>query len=117
MEIYNGLDRFERKYKLYYKTKSGEKKRFFQTDSGVRLDAACVKNKEKKDLFLFLEYGGGNASAEDRYSIFDPNTNKILIQPISWLEGNYKQVELLLGYSPPFPIYDETEKIFFCCSK
>lgn len=115
IEMYNGFDISEIKYKLYYKEKNEGKKLFFKTRKGVILNAACIQNKRKQDLMLFLESSGGNAGPEDRYGIFDPNAKKMLMSPPSKDEGNSKEVEKLIGYTPPFPIYDGKDKTFFCC--
>lgn len=115
VEMYNGFDLFETKYKLYFKAKNTEKQLFFKTKRGVILDTACIQNKKKQELMLFLEYGGGNVAPEDRYGIFDPNTEKMLLKPTSWDKGNSKEVERLIGYAPPSPVYDGKDQTFFCC--
>lgn len=115
IEMYNGFDISETKYKLYYKEKNERKKLFFKTKKGVILNASCVQNKKKQDLMLFLESSGGNADPEDRYGIFEPNAKKMLIQLPNKDKGNSKEVKKLLGYTPPRPIYDGKDTTFFCC--
>lgn len=114
VEILNGKDPFERQFELFYKEKNQKKKLFYKTDSGIDLIAACLQNKKNQSLMLFQEFCGGNGCPEDMYGIFDPQKQKILIKPADWPNGNYKQVEELLGY--PISSLVEDKKAF-CCNK
>ena len=116
VELYNGFDIFETRYKLFFQKKEGVKKLFFETERGVFLDAACIKDKNNQYLMLFQEISGGSAGPEDRYGVFDPHLNKMLVKPMSWDKGNSNEVETLIGYPPPFPSEDDNGRIFFCCS-
>lgn len=81
---------------------SGYKKsRFCKTDEVVSFHTACIKDSKENDLFLFLEYYGGNAGPEDLYGVFDPRSQKILIRPMNIDKGNSEDVKKLLGYLPP----------------
>lgn len=116
VEFYNGFDIFETRYKLYIQNNLGKKRLFFQTGRGVILSAACIKNKESQDLMLFREISGGSSGPEDRYGVFDPRANKLLVKPLDWDKGNSAEVEALIGYPPPFPREKDNGSIFFCCS-
>jgi len=110
-----GSGLYETRYNLYYKVENQPKELFYKTKTGVILDAACIQDIKKRNLMLFLEFGGGNVGPEDRYGVFDPSTKKMLIQPTNWNKGNFKQVEKIIGYSPP--VLNENDRIFFCCYK
>ncbi|CAM4456995.1 MAG: hypothetical protein LEGION0403_FIIPPAGN_02784 [Legionella sp.] len=116
VESYNRVDIFAAKYKLYFQHNGGRKRLFFQADQGGILSAACIKNKKNQDLMLFQEISGGSAGPEDRYGVFDPRANKILVKPLDWDKGNSAEVEALIGYPPPFPMDEDKDRIFFCCS-
>lgn len=116
VELYNGFNISERNYRLYFQDQNGKKQLFYQTDHGMILDAACIKDKNARNLMLFLDITGGNGSPEDRYGVFDPHSNKMLIKPESWVSGNSEEVKALLGYPPPFPQEKDRGRIFFCCA-
>ncbi len=115
VKILNGLGLDERQFELYYKKKGKKKKLFYKTHFVVYLNAACIKNREKQDVMLFLVSHGGTVGPEDKYGIFDPCASKMLLNPSDWPKGNSYQAQKLLGYPPPHTVGDG--KTFFCCDE
>ncbi len=114
VKTYNRHDISEMRYELYYKINNRQEKLLYKTDTGVFFHIACIKNKKKDELILFQEYCSGNACQELTYGLIESNTKNIIIKPADWPNGNYQQVEKLIGYPPPFlPDYNKA----FCCSK
>ncbi len=60
---------------------------------------------------LFQEHSSGNGPSEEMYGIFDPEQGHIILKLKDWRNGNRKEAEKILGYSPPF----FGDKVFFCC--
>lgn len=105
----------QKKHFLYSQIKGQKNILFYKTTPGMLLDAACVQNEEKKFLMLFNEQCSGNACVEDIYGIYDPENDKIILNPEDWPDGNSDKVEELLGNHPP--ILDLEDEGVFCCSK
>lgn len=91
-----------RKIGFYVKAKSGQKKLLYTTKKGSYFFVTCIKSSKNQDFILFQEIKGLNASPEDIYGIFEPNTLAMIINPSDWPNGNQRQVKKLVGYQPPF---------------
>lgn len=114
VEVINGSDIYESQFELYDQTNNKQRKLVYKTDTGVFFHIACIQDKNKHDLVLFQENCFGNGCPELNYGILDPDTNKILIKPVGWPNGNYSQVQAIIGYPPP--LLSEYKKTF-CCDR
>lgn len=85
--------------KHYYQKQNAKKKLFHQSEHGMFVTAACTKNKNNLDMFIFTEICGGSACIEDIYGLFDPNQKKLLLKPSDWPKGNLEEVIKILGKS------------------
>ena len=101
------------RYELYHKLNEDELKLIYKTEQGVFFDIACMKSLKKHDILIFQEHCYGNGCPELIYGVFDINKKYMLIKPSDWPNGNYKQVQGLIGYPPPFLSND---KRTFCCN-
>ncbi|MDP3269776.1 MAG: hypothetical protein Q8M40_12135 [Legionella sp.] len=111
IEIFYEFELAKIQHKLYRLSKE-EKLLFYKTQPGMLLDATCIQNRNNDYLMLFNEQCWGNACNENIYGLYDPNIQKIILDPAKWPNGNIDQVEILLGYKPKYLIEGDT----FCCT-
>lgn len=113
IEIRNKENNASRQF-LLYGTKGTEPEALLHTtESGGYFFVRCIKSKEKKPLILFQEIERLDTGPEDTYGIFDATTQKMLINPKDWPDGNEEYVEKLLGRRPPF--LNGESGGYFCC--
>jgi hypothetical protein len=110
----NNTDIYKSQYALYYKKIAGQWKLVYKSDTGVFFHAACIQDKSKNHLLIFQEYCFGNGCSELTYGIFDPHTDKLVIKPTDYPQGNYLQIKKIIGYPPPF-LSDYKDS--FCCQE
>ena len=114
VKILKGIDKFEKRFELYYMRTHGAMKMFYRSKSGISLTIACIQNNKNRYILIFQEFCGGNGCPEDIYGIFDPVQEIMLISPTDWSNGNSKGAEHILGFFPPTLAGDKRS---FCCNR
>ena len=112
IEKHNISDKMKTHYNLFY-VENKKKILVYAGENGLPFYASCLKNTKGEALMVFEVFCGGSACPEDRYSIFDPRTKKMLLKSTGIFKGNSDKATEILGYIPPL-LYENNSGAICC---